>query len=132
MRLPGTAAGRGGDMIKNWDAAALKKDLIAQLAANGAIVGKFVETEARSRLEAIREPSWGAGYRNEIVSRLLTNEVETKPNGVEIRVGVKAGPGGRHHGFYIELGSSTAPAQPFLRPAVLDNARKIVALLAGK
>jgi len=119
-------------MIKNWRTDELKKDVTDKLMANGAIAGKFVETEARARLEAIREPQWGAAYRNQIVSRLLTNEVEKTANGVVIRVGVKVGPSGYHHGFYIEVGSSTAPAQPFLRPALLENKRQILGLLANE
>jgi HK97 gp10 family phage protein len=119
-------------MIKNWQANAVKKMALDEIAANGAIVGKFMETDARRRLEAIREPAWGAGYRNEIVSRLLTNEVEQRTNDVLIRVGVKVGASGYHHGFYIETGSSTAPAQPFLRPALFENKQAILALLAGR
>jgi hypothetical protein len=35
-------------------------------------------------------------------------------------------------GFYIETGSTTAPAHPWLRPALLTNLRNIVALLGGR
>jgi hypothetical protein len=44
----------------------------------------------------------------------------------------KSGTGGRHHGFFIEFGSSTAAAHPWLRPAVFENAKKIVSLLSGR
>lgn len=115
-----------------WTPNNIKRRVIAELTANAEIAGKFVETDARRRLEAIQEPEWGRGYRREIVSRLLRYEVEALPKELVIRVGVAPGSSGRHHGFYIEMGSSTAPAQPFLRPAVFENGRRIVALLAGK
>ena len=119
-------------MIKKWKADTEKKDVTAKLMANGALVGSFIEAQARARLEAIREPQWGAAYRNQIVSRLLTNEVEKTASGVTIRVCVKVGPSGYHHGFYIEVGSATAPAQPFLRPALFENKRQILNLLANE
>lgn len=118
-------------MIRNWKPEAFKAQLKADLIANGEIAGKFVEEEARKNLLAITNPEWGAGYRRQIVARLLSNEVEDKGNMVEIRVGVKVSKDGRHHGFYIETGSSTAPAHPFLRPAVFGNGARIVAILAG-
>jgi hypothetical protein len=119
-------------MPLTWKPDAFKKKLVAELAENGEIVGKFVETEARRRLLAISDPKWGEAYRSQIVSRLLTYEVETTSQAVEIRVGVRKSSSGTHHGFYIEMGSRTAPAHPFLRPSVFGNARKIVALLSGK
>jgi hypothetical protein len=119
-------------VISKWEPAKFKAQLINELAANGEIVGKFVEEEARRRLLDIQEPDWGAGYRQEVVARLLTNTVEKEANAVVINVGVAVGPSGQHHGLYIELGSSTAPAHPFLRPAVFENGAQIVALLSGK
>jgi hypothetical protein len=119
-------------MIRNWKPEKLKQAIIAELVENGRIVGKFVEEDARARLTRINDPEWGEGYRTQIVGRLLTNEVEIIQNGVEIRVGVRTQGGNRHHGFYIETGSSTARAHPFLRPAVLQNAQRIVATLGGR
>jgi hypothetical protein len=119
-------------MPLTWNPQAWKKQLIANLAENGEIVGKFVETEARRRLLSISDPKWGEAYRSQVVARLLTYEVETSSREVTINVGVRTSSSGSHHGFYIEMGSSTAPAHPFLRPAVFQNAAKIVALLSGK
>lgn len=116
----------------NWKPQEFKTRLKADLVANAEIVGKYVETDARRRLLAITDPPWGAAYRQKVVARLLTNEVETSDKEVTIRVGVLPSSSGRHHGFYIELGSKTAPAQPFLRPAVFENAARIIALLSGK
>jgi len=115
-----------------WKPDELTKKISRELVANAEIVGKFVETDARRRLLAINDPKWGAKYRSQVVARLLTYEVETKPKEVIIKVGVRASGSGRHHGFFIEFGSRTAPAHPFLRPSVYENKAKIVSLLAGK
>lgn len=115
-----------------WEPEKLKEELIKKLVANGTIVGKFLEGEARRRLLDVREPEWGTAYRQQIVSKLVTSTVVQQGNETIIRVGVGIGPSGKRHGLYIELGSKTAPPQPFLRPAVFENASKIVALLAGK
>jgi hypothetical protein len=119
-------------MPLTWKPDAFKKKLVAELAENGEIVGKFVETEARHRLLAISDPKWGEAYRSKLVARLLTYEVMTSAKEVTINVGVRTSSSGSHHGFYIEMGSKTAPSHPFLRPAVFQNAAKIVALLSGK
>lgn len=121
-----------GSFTLDWKPEALRKQLVADLAENGEIVGKFCETEARRRLLAITDPKWGEKYRTALVSRLLTYEVETLANEVVINVGVRRTSAESHHGLYIEVGSRTAGPHPFLRPAVFENASKIVALLAGK
>ena len=118
-------------MLK-WNPAELKKNLIADLVENGEIVGKFVETDARQRLLAIRDPEWGKAYRSKLVARLLSYEVIVKPKEVVINVGVRPSSTSRRHGYYIEMGTKKWPAHPFLRPAVFMNAARIVALLGGK
>jgi len=115
-----------------WRPEQVREAAIGELMANGEIVGKFVESEARRRLQAIKEPAWGERYRTLIVGRLLTFVVEREPKAVVITVGVKGGEKGRYYGFWIETGTQRQPAHPFLRPAVFENAREIVALLAGK
>lgn len=115
-----------------WKATEFKKKLSGDLAANAEIVGKYCETDARRRLLAINDPKWGAKYRTQVVARLLTYEVKASPKEVIINIGVRATSSGRHHGYFIEFGSRTAPAHPFLRPAVRENAAKIVSLLSGK
>lgn len=119
-------------MITQWHPERVREAALADLERNGAIAGKFVETEARRRLYAIVDPAWGERYRRLIVGRLLTFVVEREPKAIAITVGVAEGSKGRHHGFWIEFGSKTSPAHPYLRPAVYDNAREIVALLGGR
>jgi len=121
-------------VITKWHPEKVRQAAVAELERNGATVGKFVESEARRRLYAITDPEWGERYRRMIVGRLLTFVVTRAADGkaVVITVGVAAGPKGRHHGFWIEVGTRRQPAHPYLRPAVFDNAREIVALLGGK
>ncbi len=116
----------------NWTPEKFKKQIIAELSQNAEVVGKYCETEARRRLLAISDPKWGEAYRSQLVARLLTYEIKTSAKEVDITVGVRTSSSGSHHGVYIEMGSKTAPAHPFLRPAVFQNAARIVALLSGK
>lgn len=113
---------------KNWNPQGLKDKIKADLAENMEIACKFVETMARTRLLAIREPEWGASYRRNIVARRLTYVVKIEGNEVVGTVGVR----GKHEGFWIEVGSKTSPAQPYLRPAVFNHGAEIVKLLGGQ
>lgn len=129
---------------RSWHPERLKRRVLEDLVANGETAGKFVETEARQRLLAIRDPEWGAGYRRYIANYMLTSLVERERNAVVIWIGVRKGPKGQQHGLWIELGTAMIPphgdkpgrpghpAHPYLRPAVFQNARAIVQLLAGE
>ncbi len=120
----------------SWDPEAVKVAALAEVAENAEVVGEFVESEARRRLKAIGKPDnkRAVAWRAFLSRWALTNTVTVMANEVLIRVGMKvaSGKGGRTRGFYVETGSSTAPAHPYLRPAVFNNAAKIVALLGGK
>ena len=118
-----------------WDPAAVKAAVKSQLVENGEIVGKFVENDARRRLDAITKPDNRKAVRwRALLSKwVLTNTVEEEQDAVVISVGMKRGPksGGNTRGFYVEIGSKSAPAHPYLRPAVFQNMREIVKLLTG-
>lgn len=118
-------------MTLKWNAKQFKEEIKAAVADNGELVGQFVVSDARRRLLAITDPDWGAGHRK-YVSRLVASEVEIKPNEVVINVGARATSKSRHFGFYIETGSKSGAAHPWLRPAVFQNAKKIVGLIEGK
>lgn len=115
--------------FSSWTPEKVNQAALDQIEANAGDAGSYVEAEARRRLQAIREPEWGAGYRRNVVASLLMHKVQRTGDEVVITVGVATSEKSRHHGLYIELGSSTAPAQPFLRPAVFENGAKIVGLL---
>ena len=119
-------------IIRKWRPQAVRQAVLAELEQNAEIVGKFVETEARKRLYAIEEPEWGEKYRRLIVGRLLTYVVKREAKAVVITVGVAGGEKGKYYGFWIETGTRRQPAHPYLRPAVYNNAREIVKLLAGE
>lgn len=121
--------------ITKWEPANVRKMAKDVILSHAEDVGHFVETEARRRLDAIEQPDTkrDVNYRNYLSEYILTNTVEDNEKEVVIRVGMKIGKDGQtHHGFYIETGSSTAAAQPYLRPAVFNNAREIVKMLGDE
>ena len=122
--------------FKRWTPENVKKQVIAKLLGNAPQTGKFIEDDARRRLDAIRTPDTkrDVNYRNYLSKWILTHAVEKQgEDGFVIAIGMRIGKDGqRHHGFYIETGSSTAPAHPFLRPAVTQNARDIILMLLGE
>ncbi len=124
-------------MSLKWNDKEFKKRLLANLVSNAEIVGKFVESDAKKRILSYQEPDWGEGHRK-YVSKSITHVVEQEERAVVIKVGLphgkrrKDGTPTRHLGFYIEFGSRTAPAHPYLRPAVFENGRQIVKLLSGR
>ena len=119
-------------MITRWEPANVKTMARNVILSRAEDVGMFLETEARRRLGGITSPDTkrDINYRNYLSSYILTNTVEDDKKEIVIRVGMKIGKDGQtHHGFYIETGSSTAEAHPYLRPAVFNNAREIVQML---
>ena len=124
-------------MIKNWTPDKVKNMAKSILSSNAVEVGAFVESEARQKLDAIKSPNTkrDKNYRAYLSKWLLTNVVKTTKNMVEVSVGMKIGDRGtgtHWHGFFIETGSSTAPAHPYLRPAVFNNSKEILQLFGGK
>ena len=122
-------------IFESWTPEKIKQAVSAKLMGNADDTGKFIEEDARRRLDAIRTPDTkrDVNYRRYLSKFILTHAVEKQgEDGFVIAVGMKIGKDGqRHHGFYIATGSSTAPAHPFLRPAVTQNARDIIELLIG-
>jgi HK97 gp10 family phage protein len=118
-----------------WNADKVREAAANLLFEHAPQTAKFIEDDARKRLEAITTPDTprDKNYRWYLAKWILTSAVEKTGNDeFVIAVGMKIGKDGqRHHGFYIETGSSTAPAHPFLRPAVTQNARDIIRMLIG-
>ena len=118
-----------------WNPEAVIAAALDEVQRNAEIVGAFVESEARRRLDAIKQPGnkRAVAYRAFLSRYMLTNVVTRTAKEVVVRVGMKtrSQKGGDRLGFYIETGSRLAPAHPYLRPAVFDNAREIVKLLTG-
>lgn len=115
-----------------WNADKIREQIRGQVASNMELACQFVEHEARRNLRAIQEPK-GKFYRRVILASRVSHEVEVKRNSIEGRVGERKG--SKHpekpYGFYVEVGSSTAPAHPWLRPAVFNNIKAILAILSS-
>jgi hypothetical protein len=126
------AEGSGCMTITKWNPEDVKEMALSMVVKNAEAVGKFCEDDARQRLDKIQTPDTkrDKNYREFLSKYILTHTVEDEKNEVIIRIGMKIGKQGQdHHGFYIETGSHTAPAHPYLRPAVFDNAKEILNLL---
>jgi hypothetical protein len=121
--------------IIKWTPEKVKQAAAEQLFKNAPDAAKFIEEDARRRLDAIKTPDTprDLNYRWYLSKYILTHAVEmTGDDSFVITVGMKIGKDGqKHHGWWIERGSSTAPAHPYLRPAVLQNAREIIEIMLG-
>jgi HK97 gp10 family phage protein len=100
-----------------WDAAKVLAE-VSGLVLNGMERAcQFATLEAKMRVPV----------RTGKLQRAIDYEVVTVYKRVEGHVGIK-----RWKGFYVwfvERGTSSAPAHPFLRPAVFENAATIVKLI---
>lgn len=118
--------------IVSWDSKAVINQAKAILERNADQVGDFIEQDARRRLDSIVTPSdrRSRNYRYYLSRYILDHTVKSDDKNIRIFVGMKIGKyGQRHHGYYIETGSTTAPAQPYLRPALFSNKKRIPRML---
>ena len=92
---------------------------------------KVVETDARHRMLSIKEPEFGRGYRRVLALYRLKSIVKRDKKDIVALIGIPRGEKGGSYGYYIEIGSRTAPAHPWLRPALLTNIKTIIQLLKG-
>ncbi|MBN1248468.1 MAG: hypothetical protein JXC32_12470 [Anaerolineae bacterium] len=90
---------------------------------------KVIEEDARKNLLRVREPEFGVGYRRVLALYRLTSLVKAAGMVIEAQIGIPRGEKGGDYGFWIETGSKTAGAHPWLRPALAKNLRNIVGLL---
>ena len=118
--------------VAEWKAEALIAAVKAQVESGMEEATKVVEVDARHRLLAIREPEFGQGYRRVLALFRLKSVVKRTAREIVGTVGIPAGDKGDSYGFYIETGSRTAGAQPWLRPALLTNLATIKQLLGAK
>mgnify|MGYP000854163824 CR=1 FL=1 len=113
-----------------WDEDVVKDWVTEKLLEIGEDVGHFCEKMAKKNLDSIKNPDTKKdnNYRRYLSNYILTNTVEDDEAGdVLIRVGMKIGKNGQtHHGYWIEVGSKSSQAHPYLRPAVFNNGRDIM------
>lgn len=81
------------------------------------VVGDFVTDEAKVRCPVL------TGNLRGSINPALFSDIATKEMGVRIGTPIEYAP-------YVEYGTSKQSAQPFLRPAVLDNLDRIDKLFA--
>jgi HK97 gp10 family phage protein len=107
---------------KEWNPQRVKANIAGRVAENMEVACQFVVGQARS-LVAVRSGK----VRAEIA---FTIDVGARGNVVEGIVGVKRGKA--FYARFLEWGTRKMAARPFLRPAVFDNAREIVRIIAGR
>lgn len=113
-----------------WNQEDIMREVTNKVASNGQIAGKYVEDVARSNLLGIANPSETryANYRRYLATSKLTHVVSQEGKAVVVEIGFM---GGSPFGFYIETGSSTAGAQPYLRPALFGNLGAVLNIMTG-
>lgn len=118
--------------IRQWRQQQVIEEIAQEVEGNMATAGKVVEVDARHRLLRIRQPDFGIAYRRVLALYRLTSYVERVGMVIRAMIGIPRGEKGGDYGFWIETGSRTAPAQPWLRPALTGNLKDILRLLVGK
>jgi len=121
--------------IVKWETEKIKKAVVDKLFTNAPDVGYFIWQDARNRLYKIKDPNTkrDRNYRHYLAKFMLTHvEEKVSDTAFVIALGMRIGKEGqRFHGWNIELGSPGIPAHPFMRRAILQNARDIIELLIG-
>lgn len=111
--------------VDQWRQKEVIEEIAEQVTADMEPVGKVVEMDARRRLLSIRDPEFGRGYRRVLAMFRLTSLVRRAGSTIEAMIGILQGDKGGDYGFWIEVGSKSAPAHPWLRPALLTNLKRI-------
>jgi hypothetical protein len=111
--------------VDQWRQREVIAEIADQVTSDMETAGKVVEVDARRRLLAIRNPEFGRAYRRVLAMFRLTSFVRRAGSVIEALIGIPRGEKGGDYGFWIEMGSKTAAAQPWLRPALLTNLKRI-------
>ena len=114
-----------------WRQAEVIAAIVAEVAGDMETAAKMVEVDAKRRLLAIKDPERGLKYRRYLAQYKLTSMVVSDTQEVLGAIGVPPGREGSDYGFWIEVGSRTAPAHPWLRPAMLTNLKAILGCFEG-
>ena len=117
--------------IVRWNQREVVNAIASHVQENMEEAAKLVETDARHRFLRIREPEFGLKYRRYLALYRLTSVVGRDGNAVEAAIGITKGKKGGDYGFWIEVGSKTAPAHPWLRPALMTNLRDVMRIICG-
>lgn len=115
--------------VSEWHAHVIVEAVADEVELRMEDAAKLVEMDARHRLLSIRDPEFGQGYRRVLALYRLTSQVKRTRDSIVGSIGIPRGDKGDSYGFYIETGSRTAGAQPWLRPALWENLETIRELL---
>jgi HK97 gp10 family phage protein len=107
---------------KDWNPQRVKAAIAGEVVANMYDACLFVADRAKELA-----PRRGGQLIAEID---IAIDVGARGNVVEGRVGVKRGKA--FYARFMEMGTRFIAAHPFLRPAVFNNAREIVRIIAGR
>jgi len=113
---------RSGVTIKGWGPGKTRvlKRIGGQVRKRMPAVGKLLVAEAQRRV-AVR-----SGLLKKNIAYHITRSGQGPSIEFTLWLGVKRP---AYHGALVEYGTVKMAAQPFLRPAIYDNARKIVHML---
>lgn len=107
---------------KDWNPQRVKAAIAGEVVQNMELACQFVAGQAKALAPR---------RRGQLISDIdFDIEVGAHGNVIEGRVGVKRGKA--FYARFQELGTRFMAAQPFLRPAVFNNAREIVRIIAGR
>ncbi len=107
------------------------KDFRKQV-VKAAVAGEVVQNMERACQFVAEQARAKAPTRHGRLRKEIDFEVNVTAYGnvIEGRVGVKRGDA--FYARFVEWGTRKMRAQPFLRPAVFNNAREIVRIIAGR
>lgn len=114
----------------SWTPELLISEYKTRIAKNADMVGYKLRGAAKGRLNAVNMPDnkRDANYRRFVASK-IEHQVEMDGDDVVLSVGV-AGPENLS-GFYIEVGSETAPATNYLRNTLINDLPNEMETLLG-
>lgn len=132
-----------GFRIEGLDALhARLREVSATVAGKGARAAgtramRIVRDAARRRAATLDDPETASNIAKNIVTR-VDNRAGKRIGGVVVKVGVIGGgrlskdPANTGHFRFIEFGSSTVHAQPFMRPALSENIQAVTDTFVGE
>lgn len=113
----------GSKFIKGWNPQGFIDTVERQAAKN-------LEKAAKFAVERVKA---SVPVRTGTLRGDIDYEMHSGPGGVEAVVGVaNVDRDYAFYGWFLEMGTSQMAAQPFLRPAIFNNADEILAIVRGE
>jgi HK97 gp10 family phage protein len=107
-------------IVQEWNAKELIAEISGHVASGMDSACQFVVAQAKGR----------APKRTGKLARNIDYEVDAHGLVITGLVGGRKGKGSAFYEIWVEMGTKAQPAQPHLRPAVLENGDEIVRLIA--